>query len=99
MAQTQRGKAQDKRKTAKKTLPKTKAHDVHQSRSERSQDMDERFRAKKVFTERMIGRGVDVDSWFNDPASHDIEGVDVNSRSIVRKKKRKVTKRKKKVKK
>lgn len=53
------------------------ATDFHQSRSELSQEMDERKKAKTVITEKQIAKELNAtDQWYEHPNKSDIQGVD-----------------------
>ena len=53
------------------------ATDFHQSRSERSQEMDERKKAHDTITEKQIARNPeDLNKWYELPNRYDIKGVD-----------------------
>lgn len=53
------------------------ATDFHQSRSELSQEMDERKKAQTVITEKQIAKKLNAtDKWYEKPNKSDIQGVD-----------------------
>ena len=53
------------------------ATDFHQSRSELSQEMDERKRAHTIITEKRIAKELNAtDKWYEHPNKSDIQGVD-----------------------